>query len=228
MSKSIRDEEILQLVNSLGSVSIQTLAQKTYASPSTIRRDLARLEQRGLLRRRHGGAESVLTLRPPLIIRQQHNQLEKAAVAKRAAALVTPGSTIFIDVSTTVQYMIPYLSSIDRLTVYTNGVDTAMRLADAHIRAISTGGELFAESMAYVGPIAAATVRRLHFDAVFFSSAGFNDSVVSDWSEPETVLRRIVLEQAEKRCFLADHTKRGKQFTHIICKTSELDEIICE
>lgn len=128
MHKNDRDEEILQLIHHAGYMSIRDLAEKTYTSQSTIRRDLERLEQKGLIRRRHGGAESLILLRPPLMIRRQHNPAEKQAIARKAAALVTPGSTIFIDVSTTVQYMIPYLAGVDQLTVYTNGADTAMRL----------------------------------------------------------------------------------------------------
>ncbi|MBQ4051178.1 MAG: DeoR/GlpR transcriptional regulator [Oscillospiraceae bacterium] len=227
MSANIRDEELIRLINETGYVTIQTLAEKTFTSCSTIRRDLQRLEQQGLIRRRHGGAESVLTLRPTSIIRRQLGQSEKASAAGKAAAFVRPGSTIFIDASTTAQYMIPHLSGIENLTVWTNGIDTAMRLTDARIRAVSTGGELFAESMAYVGPVAAEAVRRVRFDAVFFSSAGFDDETVSDWSEAETVLRRIVLEQSKERYFLADPSKRDKKFTYIVCRTGELDGIFC-
>ena len=228
MSKSRRSEEILQLVNSKGSISIQELSEKTYASRSTIRRDLEKLEQQGLLRRHHGGAESVLSLNPPQIIRRQRNQSEKKAIAAKAAALIEPNSTIFIDASTTVQYMIPHLVGIEGLTVYTNGTDTAISLAKLKIRAICTGGELFAESMAYVGQVAANAVRNVIFDAMFFSSAGFDESIISDFSESETVLRRTVIEQSAKRYFLADNTKRGKRYTHIVCRTNELDKIICD
>ena len=226
MSKNSRNEEILQLVNSRGVISVGELSEKIYASRSTIRRDLEKLEQQGLLRRHHGGVESVLSLRPPQIIRRQRNQAEKNAVASKAA-LVEAGSTIFIDASTTVQYMIPHLASIEHLTVYTNGADTAMRLAEAKIRTVCTGGELLSESLAYVGSAAINTVRKIYFDAMFFSSAGFDD-VVSDWSEGETELRRAVIEQSAKRYFLADHTKRGERYTHIVCHINELDEIICD
>ena len=109
MSKNSRNEEILQLVNSRGVISVGELSEKIYASRSTIRRDLEKLERQGLLRRHHGGAESVLSLRPPQIIRRQRNQSEKNAIASKAAALVEADSTIFIDASTTTQYMIPYL-----------------------------------------------------------------------------------------------------------------------
>ena len=228
MSKNSRNEEILQLVNSRGVISVGELSEKTYASTSTVRRLLTELERQGLIRRYHGGAESVLSLRPPQIIRHQYNQKEKKQIAERAAALVNPDSCIFIDASTTLQYMIPYLSGIKDLTVYTNGADTAMRLAEAGVRVISTGGELLLESMAYVGAAAIETVRRLRFDAVFFSSAGFDAELVTDWSERETELRRAVIEQSKKLYFLADSTKRGKSFTHIVCRTCELDEIISE
>ena len=228
MSRNSRSEEILQLVNSRGVISVAELSEKTYSSCSTIRRDLEKLEQQGLLRRHHGGAESVLSLRPPQIIRRQRNQSEKNAVAAKASALVAAGSTIFIDASTTVQYMIPYLAAVEHLTVYTNGADTAMRLAEAKIRTVCTGGELLSESLAYVGSAAIDTVRKVYFDAVLFSSAGFDDNVVSDWSEGETELRRVVLEQSAKRYFLADHTKRGERYTHIVCRINELDKIICE
>ncbi len=228
MSKSRRSKEILQLVNSKGSISIQELSEKTYASRSTIRRDLEKLEQQGLLRRHHGGAESVLSLNPPQIIRRLRNQSEKKAIAAKAAALIAPNSTIFIDASTTVQYMIPHLVGIEGLTVYTNGTDTAISLSKLKIRAICTGGELFAESMAYVGQVAANAVRNIIFDAMFFSSAGFDESIISDFSESETVLRRTVLEQSTKRYFLADNTKRGERYTYIVCRTNELDKIICD
>ena len=223
-----RKEEILNLVNSSKKITVEELAKRTYASPSTIRRELKILEGQGLLRRRHGGAESVLYLRPPQIIRHLNNQNEKKIIAKKASALIKPESCIFIDASTTVQYIIPYLAGIQRITVYTNGADTAIKLAEAGVKVICTGGNLLSESMAYVGSVAADTVRKVYFDAVFFSSAAFDESVISDWSEEETVLRRAVIEQSAKRYFLADGSKQGKRYTHIVCRLSEVDEIISE
>lgn len=228
MSKENRSEEILHLVNTKGSISIRELAKATYASPSTIRRDIEKLVQMGLVRRHHGGAESVLSLNPPRIIRKQHSQKEKNLVSEKAAALITPNSTVFIDASTTVQYMIPHLVGIEGLTVYTNGADTAISLSKLKIRTVCTGGELFTESMAFVGPVAAKSVRNVIFDAMFFSSAGFNGDIISDFSEQETELRRIVMEQAKKKVFLADHTKQDKQYTHVVCRIKDVDYLFCE
>ena len=226
MSKNSRIEDILRLVNSKGSISIGELAEMTFASRSTIRRDIEKLESQGLIRRYHGGAESVLALNPPQIVRRHRNRAEKSLIAEKAAALVNPGSTIFIDASTTVQYMISHLAAIKKITVYTNGADTAIRLSEANIRSICTGGELLAESMAYVGSIAADTVKKVYFDSMFFSSAGFDSEVISDWSEEETVFRRIVMKQSAKKYFLADSSKHNKRYTHIVCHINEIDEKI--
>lgn len=209
-------------------MSVGELAKRVYASTSTVRRDLETLERQSLIRRHHGGAESVLSLHPPQVIRRQLKAKEKSAIAQKAASFVLPHSTIFIDASTTVQYMIPFLATIEGLTVYTNGVDTVMRLSEARIRAISTGGEVVTESLACVGAVSVDTVRRVHFDAMFFSSAGYNDEFISDWSEAETVLRRAVMEQSKKKYFLADDTKKGKRYTHIVCSLSAIDEVVCE
>ena len=90
-------------------------------------------------------------------------------------------------------------------------------------------GRLMLMILLFVAGLAAAdAVRRVYFDAMFFSSAGFDDNVVSDWSEDETALRRAVMEQSAKRYFLADHTKRGERYTHIVCRVNEIDKIFCE
>ena len=226
--KPSRRDEILRILGERGKISIEELSEAVYASSSTVRRELTRLEQQGLVRRYHGGVSQAGALMPPKTIRETRNQAEKAAVAEKAARLISEGETVFIDASSTVQYMIAHLSGIKRLTVYTNGADTAMRLSEAGVRAISVGGELLAESMAYVGAIAEACIRRVRFDAAFLSAAGFDGETVSDWSEAETVLRRTVIECSERCYLLFDHSKLGKRYTHVLCQRGELDGIICE
>lgn len=228
MSKNERLEQLRRLIDEAGYLSIHTLAQKTYTSPSTVRRDLAKLEQQGEIRRRHGGAESLRTAQPPLSLRQQSNPAAKEAAARQAAARVTPGSTIFLDDSTTALRMVPHLAGIEGLTVYTNGADTALQLAEAGVRVISTGGQLSAGLRAYAGPVAEAAVRRVRFDAMFFSAAGFDEQYITDWNEAETALRRAVMEQSRRRYFLADRSKEGQEYSQILCRISDPDGIIIE
>lgn len=54
-----RAQQILQELLRTGKVIVDDLAQSLEVSAATIRRDLAELERRGLLRRTHGGASSI-------------------------------------------------------------------------------------------------------------------------------------------------------------------------
>ena len=56
MVSSQREKEILDLLAIKKTVTVSLLCQKLYASSATIRRDLGRLERRGLIRRTRGGA----------------------------------------------------------------------------------------------------------------------------------------------------------------------------
>ena len=88
-----RRRVITERIQATGQLVGSALSVEFQVSEETIRRDLERMEQKGLIRRRHGGAESLILLRPPQMIRRQHNPAEKQAVARKAAELVTPGST---------------------------------------------------------------------------------------------------------------------------------------
>jgi DeoR family transcriptional regulator, aga operon transcriptional repressor len=51
-----RADQILEKLRQKGSVSLAELIAALGASPASVRRDLAKLEEKGLVRRTHGGA----------------------------------------------------------------------------------------------------------------------------------------------------------------------------
>ena len=60
MIKSEREQEILNIMKSSGGVAtVKKLCELLYASESSIRRDLTRMEQGGIIKRSYGGAEIV-------------------------------------------------------------------------------------------------------------------------------------------------------------------------
>ena len=56
---SLRSERIVKFLLRTGSATIEEILAVAGSSAPSIRRDLARLENRGLIRRTHGGAELV-------------------------------------------------------------------------------------------------------------------------------------------------------------------------
>ena len=106
-----RQEIIVEYLKKNRSASVGTLARLLFVSEATVRRDLAELERSGSLKRTHGGARSILETNRqiPLSIREELDAGAKNEICRRAAALVEEGSTVFLDGSSTAQYMVKYL-----------------------------------------------------------------------------------------------------------------------
>lgn len=224
-----RFDELLNLINEDGYASVASLAERTYASPSTIRRDLIELERLGYVKRYHGGAElAAKDLRLPMNLRMQKNHEAKSAIARKAVEKITDGNIIFLDNSSSAQHMVPYLSRIKDITVFTNGAETTVMLGKANIRVYCTGGLLFTKSLAYIGEYALAMVRQINFDYMFFSSYGLDGDLITDWCELETQLRRAVIAQSRYKYFLCDRSKYGLRSIYNVCTVREISSVISE
>lgn len=127
-----RRAQILRLLAAHGTLRARALAAQLGVSAATLRADLEALEQTGALRRVHGGA--VLPERegwePGFRQRERLHLERKRRLAERAAELVEDGDTIVLDGSTTVYQMADFLRARRHLTVVTNGIPVAQRLAE--------------------------------------------------------------------------------------------------
>lgn len=234
MYKAERQQELLSLLKQnkeSGFLSVHRLAKLMHASESTIRRDLAELEGQNLVKRAYGGATTLEYLNQsiPLPMRQQTNREEKQAIARRAAALVKDGDVLFLDGSSTVLGVVPFLAGKRSLTVVTNSSSAAVKLGEMDIKVYCTGGLLTESSMAYVGRFAEEMVRGFHADLMLFSSAGISDAgEITDYSEEETSLRKVMISRARHRCFLCDNSKHGKVFCYTLCHLSQVGSMIAD
>ena len=75
---------------------------------------------------------------------------------------------------------------------------------------------------------AVSMAQSLCFDMLFFSCSGYDGEIITDYSEEEAYLRRVLLRQSVKKYFLCDSTKIGKRFTYIICGSKDVTEIITD
>ena len=223
-----RQEQILDLLSQTPALRIGQIAATLYTSEATVRRDVAILEQKGLLRRVYGG----VTLKKedmPLELRSQEHAAAKEEIARKAAALIKDGQTVFLDSSSTAQHLLPYLTRFRDLTVVTNSHRAVEVLATAKLRLICTGGDLITRNMAFVGRIAEATLEDLCPDIAFISSQGVDErGEITDASEGETALRRVALRRAVRTVFLCDGSKVGKRFFNRLGQLSDMDEIIVD
>src|SRR5579859_31172 len=101
-------EQIIKFLLRVGTASIEEILTVAGSSAPSIRRDLARLEARGLIRRTHGGATLVepLLYEPfrydsSFLAREQRHAAEKRRIGLAAADLVQPGETVGLTAGTT-------------------------------------------------------------------------------------------------------------------------------
>jgi DeoR/GlpR family transcriptional regulator of sugar metabolism len=231
MLKRERQDRILQLVTEKQYCTVKELSGVLYVAPITIRRDLEEMESAGLVRRCHGGAalQDYQNREVPFALRDRENAMAKARLGQKAAALLRPGDTVFMDASTTVTHIIDYITSEQNLTIITNSVRILEKLRGQHIRCYLTGGMLLENSYALVGKIAEETVSAMYADICFFSSQGITeDGVITDYSEDETRLRQCMIRHAKKSVFLFDRSKIGKQFLFRVCDARDLHGIITD
>ncbi|MBQ8893002.1 MAG: DeoR/GlpR transcriptional regulator [Clostridia bacterium] len=226
-----RQDEILQLLEEQPTMSVKKLAKLLYTSEATVRRDLNSLERMGLVHRIYGGVvlAKYANSDMPLFVRKQENAGEKEKIAARAAALIPEGSSVILDASSTTQHMVRYLTGYKSLTVITNGLKIAEGFAESAVKVLCTGGHYLPENASFVGYQAEEMVKGIRADYFFFSSQGLTeDGEISDHSEEETALRRVMLQRAAQRIFLCDGSKLGRKCLYNVCHAADLQNIICD
>ena len=232
MLKSERQEMILEILQECKYITTQELAGKTFSSYSSVRRDLEELEDAGLINRSYGKVElanrnSLLVSYP---IRINKNSAQKNIIAKKAASLIKEGDTIFIDPSSSCSFFAKELFHMKGITVITNNVEVMSFMSQSSIDVICSGGlQTSPNRYALVGPIAEETFRNIHADwAVFSARSLTEDGRIYDVHYNETALRKVMLENAEKKLFLCDSSKLRTSSTYYQCSLADIDFMICD
>lgn len=227
-----REERLLEALSEKESMSVSELAETLFISIPTARRDLKKLEAKGLIVRTFGGAS--IKKRPadaqvPFILREHEGGEAKVRIAAKAKSFVFDGATIMLDGSTSAYALIPYLSEFNDIIVIASSAKAAVVLGNMGIKTICTGGHMKENSYAFVGYEAERTVADYNADVVFFSCRGLSeDGVLTDRSIEENDLRRVMLSHAKKKVLLLDSGKIGKSYLNRLCSLSEIDELVTE
>ena len=228
--KENQEKELLDILQANQYASIEDMAEKLYVSPSTIRRKLNVLQQKGLVVRTHGGAQlnNDNNFFPNFTFRVHQNCFEKKKIALAAIKLIKNGDLIFLDGTTSAFFIAEYLSEFNNIRVITNGIDTLSLLAKYNISAYSTGGCVQEQNRSVlVGHYAEEMIGNFHADIAFFSAQSVTeDGEIYDCFEEENVIRKAMIKHASKKVFLCDSTKFGKTSLFHLCSLNDVDHII--
>ncbi|MEV4179681.1 DeoR/GlpR family DNA-binding transcription regulator [Nonomuraea sp. NPDC049709] len=224
-----RRQAILELVRQHGGVRVVELVRAFGVSDITIRRDLELLAERGLLAKVRGGATTIDE--PGFAAKSVRQEAEKQAIARRAAALVSPGAAVGLSAGTTTWTLAHHLTTVPGLTVVTNSVRVAdvFRHAGRPDQTVVLTGGVRTPSDALVGPMAVASIRRLNVDLLFLGVHGM--TVRAGFTTPnlmEADTDRALVEAATRLVVPADHTKWGTVGISTIAELSEADVLVSD
>ncbi|QLK85480.1 DeoR/GlpR family DNA-binding transcription regulator [Staphylococcus sp. 17KM0847] len=217
---------IIEALEQHNFLKLQQLMAYTGSSASTIRRDLTKLQEEGLLTRVHGGAKLVsLSLEPELSTKRTQHIEEKIEIAKQAAQLINDGDDLYLDAGSTTLEMIPFITATG-ITVVTNGLSHVEALLKQGIHTYIIGGEMKPNTMAVVGTRAVKFLKNYCFDKAFLGINGIDEtSGLTTPDEREAMMKEVAIQQSQQAYVLADHSKFG-QVHFATIKTSELPIII--
>ena len=233
MAMEERRERIVDYINSEGTVTFTQLKSVfPDVSEMTLRTDLKTLDQQRLIVRVHGGAKSVgfaVGTDDLLARRVGRRSSEKTTIAQKAAALVRPGYTIFIDSGSTTTALAAAMEDMD-LLVFTNSLTVASELARLErAKTFVIGGRLNRYSKSTTGARAIESVRSLTFDRVFLGVTGYQRGEgFSCGSDDEAVFKATLVERAHKCVVLMDSSKEGRPSTFRVCGLPNVNTVVSD
>ena len=221
-----RQSLIEDYVNQHELCRVSELCDLTDTSESTIRRDLIQMEKNGILKRVHGGAQSVKNFSRDVSqnVRFSLNHEVKISIAKYAAEhFVHQGDNVFIDAGTTTYEMVPFLADIPNVKIITNGVETALCSLNHGIKTFLIGGEVKDDTHAVIGQTALSQIKAMNFSASFVGANGIEANGNLTTPDPEeAAVKTAEIKQARHAYVLADNTKIGKRNFAVFANTKDV------
>ena len=215
MKAAQRRKQIADLARANGPASVDELAERFGVSASTIRRDLARLDESEGLARTYGGIISVPRLHTEAALAERAliGTAAKQKLGRWAASQVRPGQTVLVDAGTTAAQVALYLRRITPLTVVTAGLTPFFELSGAvGIERILLGGSLRELSQGFVGPLTEEALERWSIDLVFLGADAVTaDRGVCEASVAQTRLKQLMARSGDRVYLLVHAEKIGQR-----------------
>jgi len=207
-----RRAKILQLLEQEGKVSVPELSEKFNVSAVTIRNDLVKLEQNGLLIRVRGGAIKEKKELQDYLLQDEgkENYREKLAIAKKAAQFIKDGESLFLGAGSTILIFAKQLSLNQKtVKIITYSLPIVEEFKDDWAtEVILLGGVLRRKNLSLAGPLTEQNLANFSYDKIFLEVSGVDlDNNIYCQDIEEASIIKSVVELGTEVIILADHTK---------------------
>lgn len=211
-------------------VSVAELSEKLEVTGKTIREDLAKLEERGLLVRVHGGAMLAQSDQLGILksnVADERYQAEKIEIAERVQRLIEPNDIVALDGGSTTLEIARHIDNRP-LTVITNDLYIISELLRKdQIRLVVPGGYRVRNML--TGPEAAAYVRSLNIHKAFLSATSVHlQDGLSIYTGDFIDFKQALLRSARETYAACDHRKFGRTALLTFAPLSGLKGIVTD
>jgi DeoR family transcriptional regulator, aga operon transcriptional repressor len=229
----LRRRRILQLIKMNGRISVQEVVDELGCSEATARRDLDLMEKTESIIRTIGGAmfDGYGPSRETSFSeKKQISWLEKEAIARKAADLITEGDVVGLSGGSTTFLIAKALKERQGITVVTNAVNIAMELSDNDgIQVVVTGGIMRSKSFELCGPLAEKMIDGVHIGKMFIGIDGITTRQgLATYSESEAEVAKRLIARSSETFAVFDHTKVGKTSLFSIAPLASLHACITD
>jgi len=227
MSPNPRQAQLLEFVKNQGSVSIEFLADKFDVTLQTVRRDVQRMAEAGLLARFHGGVRLPSSTTENINYRQRQvlSSAAKARIAQSVANRVPNGCSLIMNIGTTMEAIAHALMQHKELRVITNNLNVAAILSDnPECEVIVTGGVVRGIDRGIVGEAAVDFIRQFKVDIGLIGISGIeDDGTLRDYDFREVKVARAIIEHSRQVWLAADLTKFNRPAMVKLAPMSDID-----
>jgi DeoR family transcriptional regulator, glycerol-3-phosphate regulon repressor len=232
MSPNPRQLKLISLVRNQGSVTVEQLAETLGVTLQTVRRDVQRLADEGVLARFHGGVR-VPSSTTENIAHQQRESLNadgKSRIARAVAAAVPNDCSLILNIGTTTEAIARALLHHTGLRVITNNLNVASILStNANCEVIVVGGVVRGRDQGIVGEAAVDFIRQFKVDLALIGISGIEaDGTLRDYDYREVKVAQTIISHAREVWLAADISKFNRPATVKVATLTQIDRLFTD
>jgi DeoR family transcriptional regulator, glycerol-3-phosphate regulon repressor len=227
-----RQLNLLEVVRTRGSATVEQLAEKLGVTLQTVRRDVQQLAQDGVLTRFHGGVRVPSSTIENIAHRQREslNADAKTRIARAVAKAVPDGCSLILNIGTTTEAVARALMQHNGLRVITNNLNVAIILsANTQCEVIVAGGVVRPRDRGIVGEAAVDFIRQFKVDIALIGISGIeSDGTLRDYDYREVKVSQAIIASAREVWLAADHSKFNRPAMVEVATLSQVDRLFTD
>jgi DeoR family transcriptional regulator, glycerol-3-phosphate regulon repressor len=232
MDANPRQLQLLDFVKRNGTASVEQLAELLNVTLQTVRRDITRLADEGLVARFHGGVRQPSSTIENLAYAQRENlnRAAKESIARAVASQIPHDSSLILNIGTTTEAVAKALLHHSGLRVITNNLNVANILSgNPQCEVIVTGGLVRSVDRGIIGEAAVDFIKQFRVDIAVIGASGIEiDGSLRDFDFREVKVAQAMIEHARQVWLAADSSKFNRHAMVELAQLKQIDRLFTE